>query len=379
MLKFIKIAFITCSLLSCSFNLNSNTISKVFDPSVQDKNDQNIIPRYNFERKLPPCKDRSNVSYTQYNFASFMDFSINLDDYKENTYTTSFKIKRTTAQPFHIEVNMVNESNEKFNLFDRKYTNVTPEEVIDVGVVFDFTKMKAWGEFELCCYRETVKEDKNSLKFFLSKPKEIYQETQEIRLFWAASLRSGILSNQEIRLELYNLPNLIYEKYYLRVPVDKIYMRVFNRKSISYKSCIVYIKDIHGYLKKAYDIVDSRFENYVGNHLAKNSIGYENLNLFSFNYNYYVDQRTHMMSKQKDDFEFAAPSTQFFLPKGKYELYKEVECVLCMTDMFYTGRDLIYPFKVKFLNGNIDERINDKKGNTLSDDIYKKFMKEELL
>lgn len=379
MIKLFNYLFIGASILSSTTKPNLNVVQKVYEQFTQDQIDRDLIPRYDFERQLPPYEDRSNIKITQYDFSRFLDFSINLDDYKADTYSTTFKIKRSTAFSIHIDVTMTNESGETFSLFSKDYLEMKPEETINVDVVMDFTKMKSWGKFEISCYRINDPEIKNLLAFYLSKPRVIQQLSQEVRVFWQASLKNGVLSNHEIRLEIYNLPPLIYEEYYLKVPVDKIYIRVFNRQSISYKKALVFIKDDYGYMKKAYDISDPRFEGYVGNTMGKNSIGYENLNLFSFNYSFYVDQRTHMMSKKKDDFEFSAPCTQFFMPKGKYEYYKEVDCLFYLEDVFYTGRDVIYPFKVSFLNENADERIVDSKSETLSDSIYQKFMKEELL
>ena len=380
MFKAIKLLTISASLFSVGIkNEVPNKINKAFDYEAIDARDKKIIPRYDFTRTLPDPGTIVDIPITQHSFATIEDFYINIDDYTGDTYTTSVNIVHFTLEELDMKFEMTTAEGETYLLGQKHVPKKTYYTRTPFELVLDFTKMKTWATFTISCYEPINPDIINKVEFKLSKPKEIVMTSKELRIFWYAKFQGGLLSNEEIRVEIYNLPSLILENYYLRVPVDMIYIRPFNRKYLTYGSGYVFIKDDYGYMKKAYDLIDPRFEGYVGNRLSKSRTNYDNLHYLAFNYNNYVDRRTHLMSKNSKDFEYSAPCTQFFMPKGKYEMYKEVECALYMTDIFSTGVNVVYPFKVEFLNEHPDNRIIDSKEATLSDDIYQKFMREELV
>lgn len=380
MIKLIKLLSLSASLLSVGFqNEATNKINRAFDYEAIDAKDKKIIPRYDFERTLPDPGDIVNIPISQHDFATIEDFYINIDDYTGDTYKTSVNIVHFTYESLYIKFAMTTAEGETYVLGQKHIPKKTYHTRTPFDLIIDFTKMKSWATFTISCYEPLNPDVVNKVDFKLSKPKEIVLTSKELRVFWYAKFKNGLLSNEEIRVEIYNLPSLIYENYYLRVPIEKIYLRPFNRKYLTYDSSYVFIKDDYGYMKKAYDLIDPRFEGYVGNRFSKSHTNYNNLNYLSFNYNYYVDRRTHLMSKNSKEFEYPAPCTQFFMPKGKYEMYKKVECALYIKNIFSTGINVVYPFKVEFLNEHPDNRIIDSKSETISDDIYQKFMKEELV
>lgn len=380
MFKFIKLVTIGAALFSVGTkNSAPNKINKSIDYAALDAADKAIIPRYNFSRSLPEFKVVKDYKVEEYPFSKFGNFYINLDDYKGDTYKTRVNVSLKTYESVILYFQMVTAEGESYMLREEFFPLRKHYMSFDIDLVLDFSKMKSRATFALCCYELHNYKEENRIEFTLSKPGEMILTSQELRIMWCVKYIDGLLSNEEIRVEIYNLPSLILEDYYFRVPVDNIYMRPFNQTSLSFRNAYVFIKDDHGYMKKAYDLIDPRFEGYVGNRISTNKVGPNNLTKMYFRYDNYVDRRTHLMSKNANDFEYSAPCTQFFMPKGKYELYKEVECVYYLTNVFYTGINVVYPFKVQFLSEHPDNKIVDSKTETISDDVYQKFMKEEVV
>lgn len=375
-----KIIFLLMTLLAFSFPSKPFNIPKI--SKAISNEDKSAILNYDYEETLPTYMQDVTTKINEPSTFKIKPFSYDMNEYDGET-KIKFTLPFSTTKGDHsigYFAKAININNEE-KLLARDVATIYASKdnqsfKITFSVDFDYIGELAKFSFLLYDFLDKAKEEVR-FDFYLTAPNEIRTNNQYVRIFSKVYLdSSSVLHNIEDRIEILNIPKVVYRDVYLMFYSDSMYLRCQTSNDYLFNSYLLF-NDKYGFLIDPFKKY-SDYDNYYGAALQV----YENtpskgLIKLSYQKAFYVDLVSYMMKKNKKELTYYYAVRDLFFPVSKYELYKEIDMKLVLEGIGRSNTTLVYDFKVVFNDKNIQETLQISRENVIGE--YSPNMKEVVL
>ena len=349
----IKLFFKTIALMS-SMLISFNSVVNNVDLT---------IPNYSYDERLPTYESEIKRTINFQNFGCILDFDYDMNKYVDRESARLYLplFRKNLRGNFYYKLLMTDINGKSYLLLNdvHKETDSQFRGEFSIPFQINFNEMGECSKFNVSIWTDGTNRFPFELSFYLSSPNIVSVKNQYTRIYSRAKLSNNILSNFEERIEFLNLPKVIEMPYYFKFYSDQMYLRAGTMsKTRRFGSAYLCFLDNGNFFKKSFDY-HFKFPEYRGAVLQSfNDDPAENYIRIFYQRAFYVDQETHMCSKESSDFKRCVATRDIFFPINKYDEYKMVNFRLFIMDIGRSKTDICYDFVVRFGTKHIQETLD---------------------